>query len=258
MVFTAKCHGPAPFGVGTMTAMLPDECHHCAYHTDGMWHQTEEREVIVQKNNCPQIANVKMMKVVTFSLSGYHSLPYSAQCCFYLIIYRQLLQQIVQQNKHGSTNPCHQITCWQRVWILDPCWYLCDGKFHEYRDLRKECSPVTIITNSESIWHALWPLCPMPWRKRCCRIFSTLPQQANSPDTRVWSDLLRTTKYRVNAENRSAWAFTHGFQCLLPSPSSKHLSQYAKWKRQQHPRPVHLVHHHVLDAMEVQILCTSI
>ena len=23
IVFTAKCHGPAPFGVGTITAMLP-------------------------------------------------------------------------------------------------------------------------------------------------------------------------------------------------------------------------------------------
>ena len=42
-------------------------------------------------------------------------------------------------------------------------------------------------------------------------------------------------------------------QRLTPSPATKCLSQYAKGKRQQHPCPVHLMHHDMLDALEIEI-----
>ena len=42
-----------------------------------------------------------------------------------------------------------------------------------------------------------------------------------------------------------------GFQRLLPAPATKHLSQYAEGKRQQHPRPVHFARHDVHNGLPV-------
>ena len=42
-----------------------------------------------------------------------------------------------------------------------------------------------------------------------------------------------------------------GIQRLFPSPTTKHLCQYAEGETQQHPCPVHLVCHDMADATEV-------
>ena len=39
---------------------------------------------------------------------------------------------------------------------------------------------------------------------------------------------------------------------LLPSPTSKRLGQNAEREREEHPRPIHLVQHHVADALDVE------
>ena len=42
-----------------------------------------------------------------------------------------------------------------------------------------------------------------------------------------------------------------GLQCLLPSPTSEHLSQDAEREGEQHPRPVHLFCQHMLETREI-------
>ena len=42
-----------------------------------------------------------------------------------------------------------------------------------------------------------------------------------------------------------------GLQRLLPSPASEHLRQNAEGKGEEHPRPVHLVGHHMHESPEI-------
>ena len=54
----------------------------------------------------------------------------------------------------------------------------------------------------------------------------------------------------MNAD-RVSRVLANRFEGLTPTPATKHLSQDAKGERQEHPRPVHLVGHHVANLLPV-------
>ena len=66
--------------------------------------------------------------------------------------------------------------------------------------------------------------------------------------------VLEKNGYDVDVMDASALAgmLTQGLQTLLPAQTAKQLGGHAKYHRQHHHAPVHIVKKHVVDAAEVK------
>lgn len=119
MVFTAKCQGPAPLGVGTMTAMEPtmNVTSAQAALQMGSGVETEEREVVMEKVTAPDGKGEKNEQWhVAHVLHGNDSRPQTVEGVFHLIIYTQSAQDEEAQNddRYGADNG-HPPACFGKV-----------------------------------------------------------------------------------------------------------------------------------------------
>ena len=58
-------------------------------------------------------------------------------------------------------------------------------------------------------------------------------------------------KHCIHAHRSPCPRSYHRLQCLFPSPASERLCQNTEGKAEQHPRPVHLLGHHMEETTEV-------